>query len=227
MKKIFLFLLFAIPVYPQLIISGGPSFLFTKSSGLDGFIERYNATRASILTKKMEPLGTMTGWSFDLGVTFGVYFDFGYTSLKGQIRAETDPVKTTGGGTFREMDISLSNFQVGTGLVAASERNIGLIFPYIEADVQSMSFETRTNTQSKSGDIGMIASLGIGGKLYIGLSEMFSVYVHPSYHFSLVDANFSEMYDATNTSYDYFSDQTKGSFGGFSIRVGIGLMINE
>lgn len=217
----------AFPAYPQLIVTGGADFFFTKSSGLDKFAERYNTTRSAILTKKMESLGTMTGWSAGFGLAMGIAFDLGYSSHKGQLRAETDPSKTVGGGTFRELDIKVSNFFIGTGIVAANDETMGLIFPYFEADVQTMSFETRTNSQSKSGDVGMVANMGIGGKLFIGLSEMFALYVHPSYNFSLLDQDYSEIYDATNTSYDYLSDQTKGSFGGFHLRVGIALMVRD
>ena len=227
MKKLILLLLIAFPVYPQLIISGGPDFFFTKSSGLDGFVERYNTTRSSILSKKMESLGTMTGWNINLGFAMGIAFDIGYSSHKGQMRAETNPAITSGGTSFREVDIKVNNFIIGTGIVVASEANFGLIFPYVEADVQTMSFETRTNSQSKSGDVGMLANLGIGGKFAIGLGSSFAVIIHPSYNFGLLDANFSDIYDATNTSYDYFSDQTKGSFGGFHLRVGLALLISD
>ncbi len=227
MKKFILLLLMAFPAYPQLIVNGGADFFFTKSSGLDGFVDRYNTTRSAILTKKMESLGTMTGWHAGFGLAMGIAFDLGYSVHKGQLRAETDPSKTIGGGTFRELDIKISNFMIGTGFVVASERNVGVIFPYFEADAQTMSFETRTNSQSKSGDVGMVVNAGIGGKLFIGLGEMFALYIHPSYSFSLLDKDFSEIYDATNTSYDVLSDQTKGSFGGFHLRVGIALMVRD
>ncbi|GAB1348594.1 hypothetical protein MASR1M107_08060 [Ignavibacteriales bacterium] len=227
MKKFILLVLIAFPVYSQMIISVGPDFFFTKSSGLDGFVERYNTTRSSILTKKMESLGTMTGWNINLGFAIGIAFDIGYSSHKGQLRAETDPLRTTGGGTFREVDISVGNFMIGTGVVVASEKNFGLIFPYVEANLQTMSFETRTNTQSKSGDVGMIGNMGIGGKIAIGIGSSFALLIHPSYNFGLLDANFSDIYDATNTSYDSFSDQTKGSFGGFHLRIGLALLIQD
>jgi len=227
MKKFILLVLIAFPVYSQMIISVGPDFFFTKSSGLDGFVERYNTTRSSILTKKMESLGTMTGWNINLGFAIGIAFDIGYSSHKGQLRAETDPLRTTGGGTFREVDISVGNFMIGTGVVVASEKNFGLIFPYVEANLQTMSFETRTNTQSKSGDVGMIGNMGSGGKIAIGIGSSFALLIHPSYNFGLLDANFSDIYDATNTSYDSFSDQTKGSFGGFHLRIGLALLIQD
>lgn len=227
MKKIILLFLFAIPVYPQIVISGGADFFFTSSSGLDKFVEKYNSTRSAILTKKMESIGTMTGWSANFGIAAGIAFDLGYSVHSGQMRAETDPSKTIGGGTFREVDIKVSNFLIGTGAVVATDPNMALIFPYVEADIQTLSFDTRTNTQSKSGDVGLIANMGIGGKLFIGIGGGLALMVHPSYNFGILDVNFSELYEKTSTSYDILSDETKGSFGGFHIRVGLGLLITD
>lgn len=227
MNKFILLFLMSIPVYSQVVITGGADFFFTSSSGLDKFVEKYNQTRSSILTKKMEPLGTMVGWSANFGIAAGIAFDLGYSVHSGQMRAETDPSRTTGGGTFREVDIKVSNFMIGTGAVVATDANMGLIFPYVEADIQTLSFETRTNSQSKSGDVGLIANMGIGGKLFIGVGGGLAIMIHPSYNFGLLDVNFNELYDKTSTSYDFLSDETKGSFGGFHIRVGLGLLISD
>ncbi|GAB1350795.1 hypothetical protein MASR1M107_30100 [Ignavibacteriales bacterium] len=227
MKKFILLLLMSIPVYSQMVITGGADFFFTSSSGLDKFVEKYNQTRSSILTKKMESLGTMVGWSANLGFASGIAFDLGYSFHSGQMRAETNPATTSGGTSFREVDIKVSNFLLGTGAVVANDQNMALIFPYIEADIQTLSFETRTNTQSRSGDVGLIANMGIGGKLFIGIGSGLALMIHPSYNFGLMDVNFNELYEKTSTSYDFLSDDTKGSFGGFHIRVGLGLLIND
>lgn len=228
-KKLIFVLFLSFPVFPQLAyFTGGADFRFSSSTGLDKFAERYNQTRSSILTKKMESPGTFSGWFINFGGGFaGITFDLGYSRQTASMRAETDPLRTTGGGTGRDIDLVLTNFMLGTGFAIATSKNVALIFPNLEVNMLNLSYETRTNTSSKSGDVSTIANAGIGMKLLLSLGGNFGLTINPSYNFSLIDPDFSSLYDGTSTSYDISSDQTKGSFSGFHMRVGVSFLFAD
>lgn len=229
MKKLIFVLFLSFPVFPQLAyFTGGADFRFSSSTGLDKFAERYNQTRASILTKKMESPGTFSGWFLNLGSGFaGMTFDIGYSRHTASMRSETDPLRTTGGGTGRDIDLVLTNFMMGTGVAIVTSGDVALIFPNFEVNILGLSYETRTNTSSKSGDVSTIANAGVGMKLLLSLGGNFGLTINPSYNFSLLDPDFSGLYDGTSTSYDISSDETKGSFNGFHIRIGVSLFFTD
>lgn len=229
MKKLFFVLLLTFPAFPQLAyITGGPDYLFSSSTGLDKFAERYNQTRSTVLTKKMESPGNFAGWYLNLGGGFaGLTVDLGYSYHTGSMKSETDPLRTAGGASGREIDLKLSNFMLGFGLAIAGEGNLVVIFPNIEANMLSLSFDTRSGSSSKSDDISTIANVGVGMKVMLALGSSVGITINPSYNFSLLDANFSSLYDGTGTSYNTFSDDTNGSFGGFHIRVGVSLFMTD
>jgi hypothetical protein len=157
----------------------------------------------------------------------GITFDLGYSRQTASMKAETDPLRTSGGGTGRDIDLILGNFMFGVGFAIATSRDMALIFPNFEANLLDLSYETRTNTTSKSGDVSTIANAGIGMKLMFSLGGTFGVTIHPSYNFTLLEPNFSSLYDGTATSYDVMSDETKGSFNGFHIRLGLSFLITD
>jgi hypothetical protein len=105
--------------------------------------------------------------------------------------------------------------------------DVALIFPNFEVNILGLSYETRTNTSSKSGDVSTIANAGVGMKLLLSLGGNFGLTINPSYNFSLLDPDFSGLYDGTSTSYDISSDETKGSFNGFHIRIGVSLFFTD
>ncbi len=176
----------------------------------------------------MEGVGSVTGWYINGGIAvFPVSVELGYASFKGTMKSETDPLRTIGGGTGRDIDINIHNFWFGTGLAIASTDKIGLIFPTFEADLMTMDFETRTNTSSGKGDVGIIVNAGIGLKILIAFSGGIGLMINPVYTFNLLDINFDALYDETNTAYDEFSDQPYGSFGGFQFRAGIMLYLTD
>ncbi|MCK6603813.1 MAG: hypothetical protein L6Q59_02845 [Ignavibacteriaceae bacterium] len=224
--KILVFLfVFSVTASSQILfLSGGADYRFSSASGLDKFAERYNTTRANILTKKMEAPGTFNGWFLNLsGGISKLSFDIGYSQHSGKMKSETDPLLTTGGGTGRNIDLTMNNFWFGTGFnIAVTERFI-LIFPNFEADILSMSFKTTTNTDSKEGDFGTIANAGISMKIIIGIIPGLAISVQPSYNFSLLDSEFKPIYERTNTPYDPDTFDTKGSFSGFHLRIGAAL----
>jgi hypothetical protein len=228
-KKLLFVLFLTFPAFSQLAyLTGGADFRFSSSTGLDKFAERYNQTRSSIITKKMESPGTFSGWFVNFGGGFaGITFDLGYSRQTASMKAETDPLRTSGGGTGRDIDLILGNFMFGVGFAIATSRDMALIFPNFEANLLDLSYETRTNTTSKSGDVSTIANAGIGMKLMFSLGGTFGVTIHPSYNFTLLEPNFSSLYDGTATSYDVMSDETKGSFNGFHVRLGLSFLITD
>lgn len=229
MKKLIFALFLTFPLYSQLAyFTGGVDYRFSSSTGLDKYAERYNQTRASIITKKMEAPSTFSGWFINLGGGFaGITFDIGYSRQTASMKAETDPLRTSGGGSGREIDFVLTNFMMGTGFAIATGRDFALIFPNLEVNLLGLSYDTRASTSSKSGDVSTIANAGVGMKLMFALGGNFGLTINPSYNFSLLDPDFSSLYDGTSTAYDPMSDETKGSFNGFHIRVGLSFLMAD
>ncbi|KAB2908118.1 MAG: hypothetical protein LC102_06455 [Ignavibacteriales bacterium] len=227
MKKLFLFLFLAMPIYAQLTfvapyIGAGVSYFSPSSTGLNKFAEAYNAQRATILTKKMEGPSMTPGFSITgaFGL-LGPFIDLTYSKYTGIMSAELDPTKTAGGGTGRDINLSMNALNMGVGL--AFQSGPGVIIPSVYFGGYFTDFKTKvkgTNTKEAEDDFSAF-TVGVGATLMIPLSNVVGVYVNPIYNFTFMETDFYRLYDKTSTNYNLLSDETKGGFGGFQINAGI------